>query len=223
MFSLSAIWGSLLPLALGAAAVAAAGWFGLPLLRWLAREAGVSLALARSIDGRHALALAWGLRRAARRLRRALAVVQDDPAQRHTLLLTLEHFTGDELTTLLRRMHVLIATGDNDRVRALNRQLSAQSAQWATLGEGPERQRLDAEMALLRQQMEESRRTSRAWVETIRALEQTGGALKALERDLALLGVARGSQLPDFRRRLDEISTHIQLVQQAHRELEMDR
>lgn len=223
MFSLSVIWGGLLPLALGAAAVVAGWWFGAPVLRWIVREGGVSLALARSIDGRHALGLAWGLRRVARRLRRGLAVVQDDPAQRHALLLTLEDFTGDELTTLLRRMHVLIATGDNDRVRALNRQLTAQSARWATLGEGPERQRLDAEMALLRQQMEESRRTSRAWVETIRALEETGGALKSLERDLALLGVARSSQLPDFRRRLDEISTHIQHVQQAHRELEMDR
>ncbi len=223
MLSLNGIGGGLL----AAAAIGAAGFaawrYGLPLLRWIGREGGVSLALARTIDGRHALSLAWALRRAAGRLRRGLAIVQDDPAQHQALLVTLEDFTGVELPTLLRRMHVLIATGDNDRVRALNRQLGNASARWAQLADGPERQRLDAEMARMRQQMEESRRTSRAWVELVRGLEETGGALKALERDLALFGVARSSQLPDFRRRLEEISTHIQHVQQAHRELEAGR
>lgn len=223
MLSLTGFWGGLLTLAIIGAAGAAAWRHGLPLLRWIVREGGVSLALARTIDGRHALSLAWGLRRAAARLRRGLAVVQDDPAQRHALLLTLRDFTGEELPTLLRRMHVLIATGDNERVRALNRQLGEASARWATLAEGPERQRMDADMARIRQQMEESRLTSRAWVELIRGLEETGGALKALERDLALLGVARSSQVPDFRRRLEEISTHIQHVREAHRELEAGR
>jgi hypothetical protein len=71
--------------------------------------------------------------------------------------------------------------------------------------------------------MEESRRTSRAWVALIRKLEDTGGALKSLERDLALYGVSNHNALPGFRQRLDDIATHIQNVQQARRELDMER
>lgn len=216
-------WGGLLTLVAVLLAALVARTYGAGALVSALREAGVSMALARSIDGRHALALAWGLRRAAQRLRRGLNVTHDDPAQREALLATLRHFTGAELTALLRRMHVLVATGDNDRVRALNRQLEEHAARWATLGEGPERRRLDAAMAQLRQQMEESRRTSRAWVDLIRKLEQTGAALKSLERDLALYGVSRATPFPDFRRRLEEISTHIRHVEQARRELEAGR
>lgn len=220
MMDLHGIWTGLLTLAilLGLAAVVrAVGFTG---LRRALREAGVSLALARTIDGRHALALVWSLRRAAHKLRGSLKVVQDDPAQRAALLVTLAHFTGAELSGLLRRMHVLIATGDNDRVRGLNRKLEEHAAQWATLGDGPERRRLDAAIAQLRQQMEESRRTSRAWVGLIRMLEDTGSALKSLERDLALYGVAHDSPLPDFHRRLEDISAHIQHVEEARRDLD---
>jgi hypothetical protein len=215
--------GGLLALAVGVGLAAAARVFGLRSLRFAVAELGITLTLARSIDGRHALSLAWGLRRAARRLRGTLTAVQDDTARRGEVLATLEHFTGRELSILLRRMHTLIATGDNDRIRALNRQLDTYSAQWANLADGPERRRLDAAMAQVRQQMEESRRTSRAWVGLIRKLEETGSALKTLERDLAVAGIDHHSPLPDFRRRLDEISAHIQHVQQARRELEAAR
>jgi hypothetical protein len=213
-------WIGLCALALAALAALAAHLYGPGALAWALRETGVSLALARSIDGRHALALAWGLRRTAQRLRKGLNVTHDDPAQRAALLVTLRHFTGAGLSLLLRRMHILIATGDNDRVRALNRQLEKHAARWATLGDGPERRRLDAAMAQLRQQMEESRRTSRAWVDLIHKLEQTGAVLKSLERDLALYGVSRAMPFPDFRRRLEEISAHIRHVEQARQELE---
>ncbi|HEX7927301.1 MAG TPA: hypothetical protein VF678_06905, partial [bacterium] len=116
-----------------------------------------------------------------------------------------------------------VATGDNDRIRALNTRFEETSRRWAELGDGPERRQLDAQMAQMRQQMEESRRTSRAWVGLIRKLEETGGALKSLERDLALYGVSNSATLPDFRQRLDEIAAHMQTVQQARKELEMER
>jgi len=219
MITFYGISGALLALAGLAVLVATVRAVGLGAVRRAVGEAWVSMALGRTIDGRHALALAWGLRREAHRLRHALGVVQHDPAQRAALQVTLKHFTGGELSMMLRRMHALVATGDNDRVRALSRHLDEYSARWAILRDSAERQRLDAAMAEIRQQMEMSRRTSRAWVGLIRNLEETGGALKALERDLALYGISHDSPLPDFRRRLDEISTHVQHVQEAHSEL----
>lgn len=216
-------WQSVIALVALGGIVAATRLVGWSALRWGLVEAGISLSLARSIDGRHALRLAWGLRRAAHKLRGTLKWMHDDPSHRATVLVTLGHFTGGELSALLRRMHVLIATGDNDRVRALNAQFEEHSRRWAELGEGPERRQLDAAMAQIRQQMEESRRTSRAWVGLIRKLEETGSALKSLERDLALYGVSNHSALPDFRQRLDDIAGHIQNVQQARRELEAER
>jgi hypothetical protein len=213
--------------ALGAAAVlvgVAAGWLWFrPALRWVAWEAAATWSLARAIDGRHALSLAWGLRRGAWRLRRMLAMVEDDPAGRHALALSLRRFTGEDLATLLRRMAVIIATGDNERVRELNRALGTASAQWAATPDSAGRQQLDVEMARLRQQMEESRRVSRAWVGLIRSMEETGRQMKALERDLALLGVARTTHLPDFRARLADISTRIQDLRDAYLELSTRR
>jgi hypothetical protein len=54
-------------------------------------------------------------------------------------------------------------------------------------------------------------------------MEETGRQMKALERDLALLGVARTTHLPDFRARLADISTRIQDLRDAYLELSTRR
>ena len=197
----------------------AAGYRFRSALALVFRECLASLSLAKTIDGRHALFLAWGLRRSAWRLRGMVAAVEDDPARRHALTLALRRFTRGDLPVLLTRLSAMLATGDNDRVRELNRALEEASSRWALLPDSDDRQRIEANMASLRQRMEESRRVSRAWVGMIRSLEETGRVMKELERDLALLGVSRSSQLPEVRRRLTEISTRLQDLRGAYEDL----
>lgn len=202
-----------------AAGVCAVWLWGWPFALWVWREGAASLALGRTGDGRHALALAWHLRRAAARLRRNLPVVEQDARERDALLAVLNRFTQEELGALLARMAVLIGTGDNERIRDLQRRLDALQGRWSAAPE-PERARLAPEIARLRQEQEQSRRTGRAWVRLIRGLEDARSALRSLERDLALLGLARGPQLPEARLRLGEASQRLRDLQQAHLELQ---
>lgn len=213
----------LMDLLLGFAGViilAAALAWGWPMLRRGWRGAGVRMALLLSRDGRYAVRLADSLQAASRRIRRVVETLEPDPVEREDLLAMLRQFSGAELDALLWQMRLLLATGDNERIRELHRRIEAQTEGWSRQADGPARDRAAADLAGLRQELETRRRTGRAWAVLVRGLEQAGRDLEALERELVVLGVAKQQPLSAFRSRIAESIENLRRIRAAHAELD---
>jgi hypothetical protein len=132
----------------------------------------------------------------------------------------LRQFTGAELDALLWQMRLLLATGDNERIRTLHRQIEARTEDWSRQPDGPVRERAASDMAGLRQELEARRQTGRAWGLLVRGLEQAGRDLEALERELVVFGVAKQQPLSVFRGRIAESIENLRRLRAAHAELD---
>jgi hypothetical protein len=194
--------------------------WGWPALRRGWRGVGVRAALLLSRDGRYAVKLADALQAGSRRIRRVVQTLEPDPAEREAVLAMLRQFTGDELDALLWQMRLLLATGDNERIRALHRQMDEQTEAWSRQADGPARERAAADLAELRQEIETRRQTGRAWAVLVRGLEQAGRDLEALERELVVLGVAKQQPLSAFSGRIAESIENLRRIRAAHAELD---
>ncbi len=190
-----------------------------PALRRAARGQAVRWLLLTSRDGRHALVLAQQASRSARRIRRSLAAMQQDSAQRLAVRGLLDRFTGEELDALLWQMRLLLATGANDRVRALHMQIEADTRRWAAAPDGLQRQRLVESIGLAKQQLEANRRTTQEWVRLVRGLQAATEGVQTLERELVTLEVTRHQPLAAFQQRLADSLDDLKRVREAHREL----
>jgi len=201
-------------------ALAGAIAWGWPALRRGWRGARVRVALLFSRDGRYAVKLAGVLQAGSRRIRRVIQTLEPDPVEQEALLAMLRRFTGAELDALLWQMRLLLATGDNERIRALHRQIDARTEAWSRQPDGQARERAAAELAGLRQELETRRQTGRAWAMLVRGLEQAGRDLEALERELVTLGVSKQQPLTAFSRRITESIESLRRIRDAHAELD---
>ena len=203
------------------AAAAAAVW-AWPLLRRGWRGGTVRLALLTSRDGRYAVRLADAVQGASLRIRRVIHTLEPDPVEREAVLATLRQFSGDELNAVLWQMRLLLATGDNDRIRLLHRRIEEETQAWSRLSDPAAREQAAAAIAGLRQDLETRRETGRAWAGMVRGLEQAARDLEALERELVVLGVAKQQPLTAFRDRIAEALAHLRQVRAAYAELDSD-
>ncbi len=201
-------------------ALAALVLVGLPLLRRGWRGTQVRFALQFSRDGRYAVRLADSLQACSARIRLVLRTLEPDGAEREAVLAILNPFTGEELTALLWQMHLILATGDNARIRILLQRIDAGTEAWSHMPDSPARERAAADLARLRQELETRRQTGGAWVALVRGLEQAAKDLEALERDLVVAGVAKQQPLSTFRARIAETRDHLRDLRAAHAELE---
>ena len=204
-------------IAVVAAGVAAWAWPGL-LRGW--RGLSVRLALLFSRDGRYAVKLADSLQASGARIRRVIHTLEPDPVEREAVLSLLRQFTGTELTALLWQMRLILATGDNERIRALHRRIEADTGAWSRMPESGGRDRAAADIARLRHELETRRQTGQAWVSMVRGLEQATRDLEALERELVVLGVAKQQPLSAFRVRIADTIDNLRRLRAAHAELD---
>lgn len=199
------------------AGVAAWTWPGL-LRGW--RGLSVRLALLFSRDGRYAVKLADSLQASSARIRRVIHTLEPDPVEREAILVMLRQFTGSELDALLWQMRLILATGDNERIRSLHGRIEADTQAWSRMPESAARERAAAEIARLRQELETRRQTGQAWVGLVRGLEEATRDLEALERELVVLGVAKQQPLSVFRVRIAESLDNLRRLRAAHAELD---
>jgi len=204
-------------------ALAVLGLVGLPLLRRGWRGTQIRLALQFSRDGRYAVRVADGLQASSARIRRVVRTLEPDPSEREAVLAMLGQLTGADLTVLLWQMHLILATGDNARIRVLLQKIEADTQAWSRMPDSPARERAAADLARLRQELETRRQTGGAWVALVRGLEQAARDLEALERDLVTMGVAKQQPLSTFRTRIAESRDHLRHLRAAHAELDADR
>lgn len=203
-------------------ALAAVGLFGWPWMRRAWRGTSVRMALQFSRDGRYAMRLADGLQASSARIRRVVQTLEPDAAEREAMFAMLRQFTGTELTALLWQMRLILATGDNDRIRELHRRIEDDTERWSQMADSPAREQAAAEIARLRHEMEARRQTGQVWVSLVRGLEQTTRDLETLERELVTLGIARQQPLSAFRARIADSLDNLRRLRAAHAELDAD-
>lgn len=213
-------------------------------MRRMGRGMRRALALLGTRKGRRALALARGIREGGSNLRQAIRSEIRSKAERRDLLDLLDRFTRFDLEDVLEQCRVLIAVGDDRREAALRGELERKTRAWAEApdtaeapdaaeapktaetkgakkaGAGGIRERLQEDIANLRQRLARVSQANQERERALVGLEEAAAAVRSLEEELAGLKLARSKALPEFRDRLNDVARQLGYLKAAHRELE---
>lgn len=207
-------------------------------MRRMGRGMRRALALLGTRKGRRALALARGIREGGSNLRQAIRSEIRSKAERRDLLDLLDRFTRFDLEDVLEQCRVLIAVGDDRREAALRGELERKTRAWAEApdaaeapdtpeapggkkaGAGGIRERLQEDIANLRQRLARVSQANQERERALGGLEEAAAAVRSLEEELAGLKLARSKALPEFRDRLNDVARQLGYLKAAHRELE---
>ncbi len=204
-------------------------------MRRMGRGMRRALALLGTRKGRRALALARGIRGGGSNLRQAIRSEIRSKAERRALLDLLERFTRFDLEDVLEQCRVLIAVGDDRKEAALRGELERKTRAWALApdtaeapdasdaaeaGEGGIRERLQEDVANLRQRLARVSQANQERERALLGLEEAAAAVRSLEEELAGLKLARSKALPEFRDHLNDVARQLGYLKTAHRELE---
>ena len=176
--------------------------------------------------GRRALALARGIRGGGANLRRSIRSEIHSKAERRALLTLLERFTRYDLEDVLEQCRILIAVGDDRKEATLREELERKTLSWseapdtAETGAGGIRERLQEDVATVRQRLARVSHANRERERALEGLEEAAAAVRSLEEELAGLKLARSKTLPEFRDQLNHVARQLGYLKAAHRELE---
>lgn len=201
-------------------------------MRRMGRGMRRALALLGTRKGRRALALARGIRGGGANLRQSIRSEIRSKTERRALLTLLDRFTRYDLEDVLEQCRILIAVGDDRKEATLREELERKTRSWseapdtaeapaaAQARQGGIRERLQEDVATVRQRLARVSLANRERDRALEGLEEAAAAVRSLEEELAGLKLARSKTLPEFRDQLNHVARQLGYLKAAHRELE---